>query len=175
MNQVPMASKGLAGVVVDETAISDVRAEGALIYRGHPIETLAERSFTEVASLVVTGELSNRLDGFLAGHANLEPWETAAVLTIPAACHPMRMLASLLPVLAVPAEAVEGLRDDAVSGLVAAAKVPALVATHLTRAEVHIHNIRHIQHHAAQLILRLRRDYGQDMPWFKSGWPDTAT
>jgi len=44
-----------------------------------------------------------------------------------------------------------------------------------TRAEVHVYNIRHIQHHAAQLILRLRRDYHQDMPWFKSGWPGTAT
>ncbi|MHC4421686.1 MAG: DinB family protein [Planctomycetota bacterium] len=43
-----------------------------------------------------------------------------------------------------------------------------------TRAEVHVYNIRHIQHHAAQLILRLRRDHGQDMPWFKSGWPETA-
>jgi MFS superfamily sulfate permease-like transporter len=30
---------------------------------------------------------------------------------------------------------------------------------------------RHIQHHAAQLILRLRRDFEVDIPWFKSGWP----
>ena len=43
-----------------------------------------------------------------------------------------------------------------------------------SRAEVHVCNIRHIQHHAAQLILRLRRDYQQDMPWFKSGWPPRA-
>ncbi len=43
-----------------------------------------------------------------------------------------------------------------------------------SRAEVHVHNIRHIQHHAAQLILRLRCDYQQDMPWFKSGWPATV-
>ena len=40
-----------------------------------------------------------------------------------------------------------------------------------SRAEVHVYNIRHIQHHSAQLILRLRRDYEQDMPWFRSGWP----
>ncbi len=44
----------------------------------------------------------------------------------------------------------------------------------LPRAEVYIYNTRHVQHHAAQLILRLRRDYQQDMPWFKSGWPPTA-
>ncbi len=41
-----------------------------------------------------------------------------------------------------------------------------------SRAEAHVYNTRHIQHHAAQLILRLRRDYEQDMPWFKSGWPE---
>lgn len=44
-----------------------------------------------------------------------------------------------------------------------------------SRAEVHVYNTRHIQHHAAQLILRLRRDYQQDIPWFKSGWSDHMT
>jgi len=43
-----------------------------------------------------------------------------------------------------------------------------------SRAETHLYNIRHIQHHAAQLILRLRRDFGQNMPWFRSGWPAAA-
>ena len=139
MNHGQMASKGLAGVVVDETAISDVRAEGALIYRGHPIETLVEQPFTQVAALVVTGELSARLDRFLAAHANLAPWETAAVLNLPETSHPMQVLSSLLPVLdTAPVHGLNGLDDDAVPGLVAAAKVPALVATHLTRAEVHL-------------------------------------
>ncbi len=39
-----------------------------------------------------------------------------------------------------------------------------------SRAEVHVYNIRHIQHHAAQLSLRLRLDANQDIPWIKSGW-----
>jgi hypothetical protein len=39
-----------------------------------------------------------------------------------------------------------------------------------SRAEVHVQNIRHIQHHAAQLSLRLRLDAGQDIPWVGSGW-----
>ena len=39
-----------------------------------------------------------------------------------------------------------------------------------SRAELHVYNIRHIQHHAAQLILRLRIDAKQDIPWFHSGW-----
>jgi len=39
-----------------------------------------------------------------------------------------------------------------------------------TAAEVHVYNIRHIQHHAAQLSLRLRLDSQVDVPWVKSGW-----
>lgn len=39
-----------------------------------------------------------------------------------------------------------------------------------TRAELHIYNIRHIQHHAAQLSLRLRLDANVDIPWIGSGW-----
>lgn len=39
-----------------------------------------------------------------------------------------------------------------------------------TRAELHVYNMRHIQHHAAQLILRLRLDSDVDIPWIDSGW-----
>lgn len=39
-----------------------------------------------------------------------------------------------------------------------------------TRAELHLYNMRHIQHHAAQLILRLRQDSDVDIPWFAHGW-----
>lgn len=41
-----------------------------------------------------------------------------------------------------------------------------------SRAELHVYNIRHIQHHAAQLSLRLRIDAGVDVPWVGSGWRD---
>jgi DinB superfamily len=42
-----------------------------------------------------------------------------------------------------------------------------------SRAELHVYNIRHIQHHAAQLSLRLRLDTGIDIPWIAHGWRDT--
>lgn len=42
----------------------------------------------------------------------------------------------------------------------------------LTRLELHLYNIRHIQHHAAGLSLRLRLDQHADIPWIKSGWRD---
>jgi hypothetical protein len=40
----------------------------------------------------------------------------------------------------------------------------------ISRAELHVYNLRHVQHHAAQLGLRLRLDYGDNIPWIDSGW-----
>jgi hypothetical protein len=39
-----------------------------------------------------------------------------------------------------------------------------------SRAELHVYNVRHIQHHAAQLILRLRLDTDVDVPWVGQAW-----
>lgn len=53
--------KGLAGVIVDDTAIASTDSSGTLIYRGYVAEELAERStFEEVAYLVVYGHLPNK-------------------------------------------------------------------------------------------------------------------
>ncbi len=38
------------------------------------------------------------------------------------------------------------------------------------RAEVHVYNIRHIQHHAAQLSLRLRLNEQTDIKWQRGVW-----
>jgi hypothetical protein len=43
-----------------------------------------------------------------------------------------------------------------------------------SRAELHVYNIRHIHHHAAQLSLRLRLETGQGVDWVGSGWRETA-
>lgn len=39
-----------------------------------------------------------------------------------------------------------------------------------TRAELHIYNARHVQHHAGQLAVNLRR-IGVQPGWTKAGWP----
>ncbi|MFT4557409.1 MAG: hypothetical protein ACKVII_12050 [Planctomycetales bacterium] len=39
-------------------------------------------------------------------------------------------------------------------------------------AELHVCNVRHIQHHASQLSLHLRRETGEGVPWVGSGWRD---
>jgi hypothetical protein len=41
-----------------------------------------------------------------------------------------------------------------------------------SRAESHVYSIRHIQHHAAQLSLRLRLDAQVEIPWVRSGWQE---
>jgi hypothetical protein len=43
-----------------------------------------------------------------------------------------------------------------------------------SRAELHVYNIRHIHHHAAQLSLRLRLDSGNGVEWVGSGWREPA-
>ena len=44
-----------------------------------------------------------------------------------------------------------------------------------SRAESHIYTIRHAQHHAAQLILRLRLNHNVEMPWVNAGWRQQPT
>ncbi|MEY2675972.1 MAG: hypothetical protein RL102_1238, partial [Actinomycetota bacterium] len=53
----PTIYKGLAGVVVDNTAISKVNPEtNSLLYRGYPVQELAaKKSFEEVAWLLWKG------------------------------------------------------------------------------------------------------------------------
>lgn len=39
-----------------------------------------------------------------------------------------------------------------------------------SRLEMHIYNIRHLQHHAAQLILRLRIEHNPEIGWVRNGY-----
>ena len=54
--------KGLLGIVVDETTVSQVMPEiNSLTYRGYTVQELCEKcSFEEVAYLVINGELPNK-------------------------------------------------------------------------------------------------------------------
>ncbi|MEX0586949.1 MAG: DinB family protein [Pirellulales bacterium] len=42
----------------------------------------------------------------------------------------------------------------------------------ISRMELYVYNLRHLQHHVAQLSLRRRIDAGEDIPWVASGWRD---
>jgi 2-methylcitrate synthase len=88
--------KGLAGVVVDSTAVSKVNPEtNSLLYRGYPVQDVAaDCSFEEVAYLLWNGELPGpkELAAFTqlerAGRA-LEPVVKQVVDALPVTAHPM--------------------------------------------------------------------------------------
>jgi 2-methylcitrate synthase len=88
--------KGLAGVVVDYTAVSKVNPDtNSLLYRGYPVQELAARcSFEEVAFLLWNGELPTpeQLAGFTAkeraGRA-LDPVVKQVIDALPTSSHPM--------------------------------------------------------------------------------------
>jgi len=133
MKQTIEVSKGLDGVVVGETRISLVDGErGELSYRGIALDALVERRFAEVAALVATGALDETFGARLCEHAALSPREEALVLALPDNLHPMHALIGATPLLDRPPAFDE--LGDAAQGLVVAAKLPAVLATHLRRA-----------------------------------------
>jgi citrate synthase/2-methylcitrate synthase len=88
--------KGLAGVVVDYTAISKVNPDtNSLLYRGYPVQELAARcSFEEVAYLLWNGELptQEQLAEFEARERagrSLDPLLKQVVDELPTTSHPM--------------------------------------------------------------------------------------
>jgi 2-methylcitrate synthase len=92
----PVIAKGLDGVVVDNTSVSQVTSEtSSLIYRGYRAQDLADQcTFEEVAYLLWHGELPTRaqLADFsksATAHRNLEPDLINALKLIPKQSHPM--------------------------------------------------------------------------------------
>ncbi|KAA3598374.1 MAG: citrate/2-methylcitrate synthase [Calditrichaeota bacterium] len=130
--------KGLAGVIVDETKISNVEGEfGRLSYRGYEVHELIEKqSFTETVWLVLFGEFPNpeqnsNLNKFLIENSELTNFETEILKSIPKETHPMLVLQSLVPILNLKPKSEITLpfnQAEAIQGLVVCAKIPSLVA-----------------------------------------------
>jgi 2-methylcitrate synthase/citrate synthase II len=104
--QNPAIHKGLAGVVVDTTAISSVNpATNSLLYRGYPVQELAAKcSFEEVAYLLWHGELpgDDDLEAFEAqerAQRSLPPNVRRAIDDIPTSAHPMDVLRTAVSVI----------------------------------------------------------------------------
>jgi 2-methylcitrate synthase len=98
--------KGLAGVVVDYTAVSKVNPDtNSLLYRGYPVQDLAAKcSFEEVAYLLWNGELptSAQLAAFSArerASRALDPALKAIIDTLPTHAHPMDICRTAASVL----------------------------------------------------------------------------
>jgi len=127
--------KGLDGVVVDTTAVSLVDgARGELSYRGHEIGELVHQPFAAVAALVATGNLDAGFGAALLEHGTLSAREERLVLDLPETTHPMHVLQGLTPLLDRSDAFAE--HGEAAQGFAVAAKLPALIATHLRRSSV---------------------------------------
>lgn len=88
--------KGLEGCVVDTTSISKVMPDiNALVYRGYPVQDLAENCrFEEVAYLLYHSELPtvSQLKEFEAkerSHRGISPALLSVLKALPKKCHPM--------------------------------------------------------------------------------------
>src|SRR5256885_12746668 len=91
-----MAGKGLEGVVVGQSRLSDINGEvGELIYGGYDIDDLARHTtFEEVCYLLWNGELPNRqqldeLKRQFAEHARLDDRVLQVLRTFPSDTDPM--------------------------------------------------------------------------------------
>ena len=112
--------KGLAGVVVDYTAVSKVNPDtNSLLYRGYPVQELAaECSFEEVAYLLWNGELpsEDQLAEFTvrerAGRA-LDPVLKEVIDALPMTSHPMDICRTAASVLGARHELAENSSPEA--------------------------------------------------------------
>ena len=98
--------KGLAGVVVDTTAVSSVNADtNSLLYRGYPVQELAKNcTFEEVAYLLWHGELptAEQLAEFETLERSLRPLDPRVKRVIdelPTTAHPMDVVRTAVSVL----------------------------------------------------------------------------
>jgi citrate synthase len=135
-SQEPIYSSDLAGIIVGETAISDVQGDiGLLSYRGIDIKDLVGVPFLHVVWMVLFGEWPNeqeksRLKAFMCRHTRLSHAEINLLQQVSRDLHPMLMLQGLVPLLTPPGEETLEVGRDAEHGLFLAAKVSALVAAH---------------------------------------------
>lgn len=101
-----MTTKGLEGIVVADTALSEVFGEeGRLVYRGYEIQDLAENtSFEEVCHLLWYGELPDRdqlarLKMRLMAETPLDPRLIEILRKVTSAVHPMSALRTAVSAL----------------------------------------------------------------------------
>jgi 2-methylcitrate synthase/citrate synthase II len=133
----PQIFKGLAGVVVDTTAISKVNPEtNSLLYRGYPVQELAaQSSFEEVAWLLWHGELptAHELAGFVASERaqrDLDAHVQRVIDELPLSAHPMDVVRTAVSVLGACDPRTDDSSPEAnlAKSITLFAKLPAIVA-----------------------------------------------
>ena len=127
-------AKGLEGVVVDETKVSNVEGEiGRLTYRGYPIEALVSQDYVTVMWLVLFGDLPSdgqrlSLETYLSLHGALSDSDVNLLRSLQSTLHPMAMLQGMIPLLQMSDVNFASLDSDTSQGLQIVAKIPTLIA-----------------------------------------------
>ena len=129
--------KGLEGLEVDDTKICLVDGTaGQLSYRGKLIDTLVQRPFVDVVSLVVGDDTDGLADELRAAGALTKHDVTLLTAAAASGAHPMHVLAGLTLLLDVGADVAANANEsgggferfgDAAAGFRVAAKLPALI------------------------------------------------
>jgi citrate synthase len=134
--------KGLAGVVVDTTAISKVVQEtNSLTYRGYPVQDLAARcSFEEVAYLLWNGELPT--DGQLQlftqrerAYRRADRWLLGLLTRLPDNCHPMDVVRTAISYLGAEDPEEDNAAENLDKSLRMMAVLPTIVAADMRRRQ----------------------------------------
>jgi citrate synthase/2-methylcitrate synthase len=127
--------KGLAGVVVDVTAVSKVNPEtNSLLYRGYPVQELAEKcTFEEVAYLLWHSELPTpaQLEEFQKlerSQRHLDPLVKHVIDELPLTAHPMDVVRTAVSVLGAADPDADIPESDPDKAVRLFAQLPAIVA-----------------------------------------------
>lgn len=128
--------KGLAGVVVDTSAVSKVdAATNTLMYRGYPVQELADKkTFLEVAYLLVYGVLpsSQELSTFKEKekkHRQLDEQLRALLEGLPIYTHPMDELRTGLSYVGALDTRIWNHEDDQDKFIITLANIPLIIAS----------------------------------------------
>jgi len=133
----PKIFKGLAGVVVDTTAVSKVNPDtNSLLYRGYPVQELAAQcNFEEVAYLLWHGELPteaqlNEFETRERGLRHLNPVVRRVIDELPLTAHPMDVVRTAVSVIGAsdPHTADESPEADLAKAVRLFAQLPAIVS-----------------------------------------------
>ncbi|MDQ1544570.1 MAG: 2-methylcitrate synthase [Actinomycetota bacterium] len=133
----PDIHKGLAGVVVDTTAISKVNPNtNSLLYRGYPVQELAARcSFEEVAYLLWYGELPTpkqraEFEQLERSLRPLDPIVKRIIDELPPTSHPMDVVRTAVSVIGArdPETEDSSPKDNLRKSIALLAQLPAIVA-----------------------------------------------
>jgi 2-methylcitrate synthase/citrate synthase II len=163
----PQIFKGLAGVVVDNTAVSKVNPEtNSLLYRGYPVQELAaSKSFEEVAWLLWKGELPTAAEladftGRERAARKLDSVVKQVIDALPLTAHPMDVVRTAISVIGASDSTVDDSSPEGnlAKSILLFAKLPAIVAYDQRR--------RH-----AQPLIEPREDltYSENFLWMTFG------